>query len=405
MDARFVIVGAGQAARRAAETLRQQSSSLRICIVGDEPDVPYDRPILSKDALKNPDAEGQVFIRDMAYYAEQNIALRLGVRADEIDRSQKTLRLVDGSLIEYDRLLLATGSRARRFSGAVAEKSPVYYLRTLADARALRNALRPGKRVVVLGGGFIGLEVAASAMARGCQVSLIETASALLQRSMPSDVGSYMHDLHMKNGVNIRLNTVPYQVLLGDEGGAVVCTNNGDIGADIVIVGVGAVPNVELAENAQLRVNNGIVVDEFCCTNDPDIFAAGDVTNHFNPLLGRHLRVESWQVAENQPVIAAKNMLGERSSYAELPWLWSDQYDCNLQTLGVFTERQTLIRRQGASVDSFSILGIEPDGRLQAAAVVNCGRDMAMFKRMASSGKPASAEMLADASVSLRTII
>ncbi|MFC3106453.1 NAD(P)/FAD-dependent oxidoreductase [Undibacterium arcticum] len=405
MDTKYLIVGAGQAARRAAETLQQHAPSARICMVGDEPDIPYDRPLLSKDVLRSVDAEAGVFINGHGYYAENKVELRLGKRVAEIDRSRKTLHLNDGAAIAYDRLLLATGSRARPFPGPVSGQPKIYYLRTLADARRLRSALHPGKRVVVLGGGFIGLEVAASASVCGCDVAVIESAGRLLQRTMPAAVGAYMHDLHAARRVNILLDTVSHQVISHGADSAVVRTSKGDVPADIVVVGIGALPNVELAQHAQLSVNNGIVVDECCRTDDPDIFAAGDVTNHFNPLLGKHVRVESWQVAQNQPVTAALNMLGGNAIYSELPWLWSDQYDCNLQTLGFFSEQHNLIRRKGVHAGAFSVLALDADGRLQAATTVNSGRDMAVFKRLAASGQSLNADALADSSVSLRALM
>ncbi len=399
-----VIVGAGQAARRAAETLRQRSPSVEIRMLGAEPDMPYDRPTLSKDVLRTPEAEGGVFIRDLGFYGEQGIDLHLGSPVVEIDRSQKKVWLDNGLSFPYDRLLLATGSRARRFSGKVDEGAPFHYLRTLSDARALRGALAGRKHVVVLGGGFIGLEVAASAIARGCRVTLFESASVLLQRAMPAQIGHYMHELHLAHGVDVRLGVVPYEVDLNADGTVTVCTSSGDEQADLVVAGIGAVPNVELAEGAQIAVGNGVLVDESCRSNDPDIFAAGDVTNHYNPLLGRRLRVESWQVAENQPAVAAANMLGESLVYAEFPWLWTDQYDCNLQTLGVFSDDLEVVRRDGPDAHRFSVLGIDAQGRLRAACAVNSGRDMAMFKRMAHSGRPLDVERLVDEGSSLRAL-
>lgn len=400
-----VIVGAGQAARRAAESLRERSPLVEIHVLGDEPDMPYDRPTLSKGVLQAPDAESAVFIRDLGFYGEQGINLHLGSPVVEIDRSQKKVWLDSGQSYPYDRLLLATGSRARRFSGKVAHQAPFYYLRTLSDARALRCALVDRKHVVVLGGGFIGLEVAASAVRRGCRVTLFEAASVLLQRAMPTEIGHYMYGLHVAHGVDIRLGVVPYEVDLNPDGRVTVCTNNGDIVADLVVAGIGAVPNVELAESAGILVKNGVLVDERCRTNDPEVFAAGDVTNHYNPLLGRHLRVESWQVAENQPSVAAANMLGTADVYAEFPWLWTDQYDCNLQTLGTFSDDLTVVHRDGVDADRFSVLGLDENGRLRAACTVNSGREMAMFKRMAHSGKMLDVEHLVDSGASLRALI
>lgn len=405
MEIDYLIVGGGQAGRRAAETLREHAPDARICLIGDEPHPPYDRPVLSKAALLSPPAEDLAFIRDAAYYREQRIELLLGRRAIGVDRESKAVWLDDGQHLRYGRLLLATGSRPRRLSTPVNGDADVHYLRTLADMRKLRNALRAGASVVILGGGFIGLELAASAVSYGCEVTVIEPADALLKRSMPALVSDHIRALHIANGVRIQLDTVPVSLRADASGRVTVHTNRGDRRADVVIAGIGAVPNVELARSAGLVVDNGIVVDERCRTADPDIFAAGDVTSHFNPLLGGYLRVESWQVAENQPVVAACNMLGGDLVYAELPWLWSDQFDCNLQTLGVFTGQGQLICRGDPITGTFSVLEIDSGSRLAAAATVNCGRDMTALRKLAISGKSLILQQLADTSTVLRGLL
>jgi len=398
-----VIVGAGQAARRAAEALRERSAEVEIDLFGDEPDMPYDRPTLSKDVLRSPNAESDVFIRELSYYQEQRIGLHLNCPVQEIDRASKRIWLENGHEVPYDRLLLATGSRARKFTGRV-DAGALQYLRTLTDARSLRFALKRSKRVAVIGGGFIGLEVAASAVSHGCSVTVFESANALLQRVMPAQISRYMRDLHLSHGVDVRVGVVPYELCLNADKTVKVCTNAGDVEADLVVAGIGAVPNVELAQKAGLRVSNGIVVDEQCRTDDPDIFAAGDVTNHYNPLLGRFIRVESWFVAESQPVIAAANMLGESETYAEFPWLWSDQYRCNLQTLGTFTSDLQVVCRGRAVDGKFSVLGVDGSGRLRAACTVNNGRDMAALKRMAVSQQVLRVDQLGNDALSLRAL-
>lgn len=405
METDYLIVGGGQAARRAAETLRQHAPEARICLIGDEPHLPYDRPALSKAALLDPQAHAGVFVRDAAGYRELRVELCLGRRAVAIDRARKIVGFDDGKQIRYGRLLLATGSRPRRLSALVSGDVNVHYLRTLDDMRKLRGVLRAGAHVVILGGGFIGLELAASAISLRCGVTVIEPADALLKRAMPRLVSEHLRALHAAHGVNIELEAVPFGLDVGRGGRVTVHTSRGDREADVVIAGIGAVPNVELAECAGLSVDNGIVVDAHCRTSDPDIFAAGDVTCHFNPLLGRHLRVESWQVAENQPVVAARNMLGGDLVYEELPWLWSDQFDCNLQTLGVFTGQGQLICRGDPVAGAFSVLEIDARSRLVAAATVNCGRDMAVLRKLAISRKSLILQKLADTNTVLRGLL
>jgi anthranilate 1,2-dioxygenase ferredoxin reductase subunit len=400
----YVIVGAGHAARRAAETLRQHDGQVRIMVIGDEAELPYDRPVLSKDALLGHEGELRAFIRDAAWYRDQRIEMLLGARVEEIDRAGREVRLADGARIAYQRLLIATGSRVRRFAGPVDDGVKLHYVRTVGDSRALREVLLPGKRVAVLGGGFIGLEVAASAITRGCAVTLLEPASRLLLRSMPEAVGAYMLALHAGRGVDMRLGTTPAGIRATPHG-ALVDTDRGEVPADVVVIGIGVIPNCELAEAAGLAVDNGIVVDEQCRTADPLIFAAGEVTNHFNGLLGRHVRVESWQVAENQPAVAAANMLGGTQVYREVPWLWSDQYDCNIQTLGLFSPHHQIITRGDPAGGSFSLFSLDADGRLEAVAAVNSGRDVGASRRLMAAGKIIDAARLADPATALRTLL
>ncbi|KVT44799.1 anthranilate 1,2-dioxygenase system ferredoxin--NAD(+) reductase [Burkholderia ubonensis] len=400
-----LIVGAGHAARRTAEALRVRDPDVRIVMIGAERELPYDRPALSKDALLSDGGEARAFVRDAAWYDAQRIALRLGTRVDAIERDAQRVRLDDGATLPYRRLVLATGSRVRRFGGPVDAGVPLHYVRTVADARALRAALAPGKHVAVLGGGFIGLEVAAAARQLGCAVTVIDPAARLLQRALPDVVGVFARRLHDGRGVEFRLSALPRAIRRGAAGGAVVETDGGDVTADIVVVGIGVVPNVELAQAAGLDVDNGVRVDAGCRTSDPAIFAAGEVTMHFNPLLGRHVRIESWQVAENQPAVAAANALGANEAYAELPWLWSDQYDCNLQMLGLFGGERTTVVRGDPSEGAFSVFGLGDDGRLVAAAAVNAGRDIGACRRMIAADAVPDPERLADPAVNLKAFL
>lgn len=404
MHADYLIVGAGQAGRRAAESLRSLAPTAQVCLVGEEAELPYDRPILSKDALFNVEDEAKAFIQEKGFYESQQIELRLGSRVQMVDRAARQVELASGEKITYEKLLLATGSRARPYPGQVGEGVELLYLRTLEQARQLRSRLVAGKRLVILGGGFIGLEVAASARKLGCEVTVLEPASSLLQRVMPKVIGDYLLELHRRAGVNVCLDTLPSKITRGTRG-LLIESNRGTHEADEVLVGIGALPNVELATDIGLLVENGIVVDEQCRTSDPHIFAAGDVTSHFNPLLGRHVRVESWQVAEYQPQVAAANMVGNEESYAQTPWLWSDQYQCNLQTLGFFSGTGSVLLRGKVEEDAFSVIELDAEGRLLAVATVNQGRDMAAFKRLAASGKSLDEAALADSVMNLRSLL
>ncbi|WP_338340306.1 anthranilate 1,2-dioxygenase system ferredoxin--NAD(+) reductase [Burkholderia vietnamiensis] len=401
----FVIVGAGHAARRTAEALRARDADAPIVMIGAERELPYDRPALSKDALLNDGGEQRAFVRDAAWYDAQRIALRLGTRVDAIEREAQRVRLDDGTTLPYAKLVLATGSRVRTFGGPIDAGVVAHYVRTVADARALRAQLVRGRRVAVLGGGFIGLEVAAAARQLGCNVTVIDPAARLLQRALPEVVGAYAHRLHDERGVGFQMATLPRAIRAAAGGGAIVETDRGDVHADVVVVGIGVLPNVELAQAAGLDVDNGIRVDAGCRSADRAIFAAGEVTMHFNPLLGRHVRIESWQVAENQPAVAAANLLGADDAYAELPWLWSDQYDCNLQMLGLFGAGQTTVVRGDPARGPFTVFGLGDDGRIVAAAAVNLGRDIGAARRLIAAGAMPDPQQLADSTVGLKTFL
>ncbi|AIO44620.1 FAD-dependent oxidoreductase [Burkholderia cenocepacia] len=401
----FVIVGAGHAARRTAEALRARDAAARIVMIGAERELPYDRPALSKDALLTDGGEQRAFIRDAAWYDTQRIALRLGTRVDAIERDVQRVRLDDGATLPYGKLVLATGSRVRTFGGAIDDGVAVHYVRTVDDARALRAQLAPGRRVAVLGGGFIGLEVAAAARQLGCDVTVIDPAPRLLQRALPEVVGAYARQLHDARGVLFRMATLPRTIRRAPGGGAVVETDQGDVPADVVVVGIGVVPNIELAQAAGLDVDNGIRVDAGCRTADAAIFAAGEVTMHFNPLLGRHVRIESWQAAENQPAVAAANLLGADETYAELPWLWSDQYDCNLQMLGLFGSERTIVVRGEPASGPFTVFALGDDGRIVAVAAANLGRDIGASRRLIAAGAVPDPVKLADPAVNLKTFM
>ncbi|WP_175717347.1 anthranilate 1,2-dioxygenase system ferredoxin--NAD(+) reductase [Burkholderia anthina] len=401
----FVIVGAGHAARRTAEALRARDADARIVMIGAERELPYDRPALSKDALLGDGGEQRAFVRDAAWYDAERIELRLGTRVEAMDRAAQRVQLDDGATLPYARLVLATGSRVRAFGGPIDAGVVPHYVRTVADARALRAQLAPGRRVAVLGGGFIGLEVAAAARQLGCEVTVIDPAARLLQRALPEVVGAYARRLHDARGVSFRMATLPRALRRAAGGGAIVETDRGDVQADIVVVGIGVVPNVELAQAAGLDVDNGIRVDAGCRTADRAIFAAGEVTMHFNPLLGRHVRIESWQVAENQPAVAAANLLGADETYAELPWLWSDQYDCNLQMLGLFGSERTIVVRGDPASGPFTVFGLGDDGKIVAVAAANLGRDIGASRRLIAAGAVPDPVKLADPAVNLKTFL
>jgi len=392
---RFVIIGAGPAGMRAAEVLRVEAPDADILLIGDEPHLPYDRPPLSKAFLTDGLAPARLHLKPESFYAEQHIRLRLGTTATRIDRAAKTVELADGERVAYDRLLLATGCHARRLP-ALFDAADVHYLRSLADAERIRQALAPGREIVLIGGGFIGLELAAAATRRGAKVTVLEALPRLMARGMPPLIGDYARALHERHGVRFEFDARVKSIARSPSGGAVVTTARADHVGDMVVAGIGAAPNTALAEAAGIAVADGIMVDAQGRSSDPDIFAAGDATRHLNPLLGRAIRVESWQVALNQAAMVARAMAGASDTYAELPWLWTDQYDCNIQVLGCVDPAMEMIRRGDAAAPGFTLIGLDSEARITAAITVNTGRDMAVLRRLATSRARVPKEALAD---------
>ncbi|WP_375595143.1 FAD-dependent oxidoreductase [Algihabitans albus] len=368
-----VIVGAGQAGGRTAAHLRKQGWQDRILLLGEEPDPPYERPPLSKEVLSD-DADpltGRLYPPD--WYEENGVELRQSCRVERLDLGDRTLDLATGGRESWDVLVLATGCRARLLDCPGADLPGVMTLRTSADAGALRPHLRSGAQVVLIGGGFIGLELAASATARGCKVTLLEARPQLLERALPDRVAALLADRHRRAGVDLRLGAG----LAAFEGeGRVQAVRLGDgsrLPADLVVVGIGAQPNVELAQAAGLACDDGILVDSHCCAGG-SVYALGDCSRHRDAWLNGPVRLESWENAELAPQAAAKAILGRPEPYGGVPWFWTDQYDVNLQLLGLKQPVEREVLRGDPESGSFLLFGLAGQ-RVVTAALVNAGRD------------------------------
>src|SRR5262245_6618975 len=334
MSEQFVIVGAGLAGAKAAETLRAEGFSGSIVLVGDEDHRPYERPPLSKGLLLGTANRDEAFVHSAQWYADNDVDLRTGIRATSLDRDSRAVVLADGSRLTYDRLLLATGSRPRRLNAPGADLDGVLYLRTLGDSQRLDASIAEGTRVVLIGGGWSGLEVAAAARTRGAIVTVVEMAPLPLQRVLGDEVATVYRDLHASNGVTFHCGVTLRELRGTDSVSAVVLADGTDIAADVVVVGVGIEPNVELAAAAGLEVAGGIVTDASLRTADACVFAAGDVASFFHPLLGRQIRVEHWANALNGGPAAARAMLGLSTVYDRLPYFYSDQYTLGMEYAG-----------------------------------------------------------------------
>ena len=404
---RIVIIGASQAGARAAEALRGAGFAGELVLVGDEPELPYERPALSKGVLLGTESAESTRIHPAEFYRDQRITLRTGVRAEAIAPASRTVMLADGGRLAYHQLLLCTGSRVRPLIGADDALAGLHYLRTLHDCQRLAQSFQPGRRLVVIGGGFIGLEVAASERKHGLEVTVVERQGALLERALPPDIAAQVEALHRGHGVAVRTGASVGRIAPDESGtrvAAVEFTDGSALQADLVVVGIGIIPNTELAEAAGARSADGVVVDEYGSTSVEGIWAAGDVTNHFNPILGRRVRLESWQNAQNQAIAVARNMVGELKPYAEVPWFWSDQYEVNLQMAGVSDPRARTVWRGEPGVNrtlAFSLL----DGRVICAVAFNAGGEMRFVRKLIESGARVPAEVLADPARKLKDVV
>ena len=365
------VVGAGLAGGKAVEALRAEGFGGRIVLFGDEPHHPYERPPLSKGYLQGNDERDTVFVHPESWYGEHDVDLRLGAAVTGLDRHAHELMTDDGQPVHYDRLLLATGASPRHLRLPGADLPGVHYLRTLDDSDALRAAFRPGANVVVIGGGWIGLETAAAARTAGATVTVLESAELPLLRVLGPQMAQVFAGLHRENGVDLRLG-VTVAALRG-EGSAVTGVELGDgavIDADAVVVGVGVTPNVDLARQAGLEVDDGVLVNASLRTSDAHVFAAGDVANAEHPVLGRRIRVEHWANALHQPEVAARSILGRDAVYDRLPYFFTDQYDLGMEYVGYASADDDVVVRGDLEGREFVALWVR-DGRVVAGMNVN----------------------------------
>lgn len=398
----MVIIGAGHAAGQAAASLRQEKYDGPITIIGDEPHVPYQRPPLSKQYLSGEQDTSRVYLRPQSFYEDKDIDLRLSTRADAIDAGAKTVTLDDGSTLDYEKLLVCTGSRARQLNIEGSNLPGIHYLRTIGDVDGIRAEMEAGKSLVIVGGGYIGLEVASVGVEAGLTVHVLEMEDRILQRVTTPEMSNYYHGLHTSRGVNIHTNTGVTGFAGDGKVEKVLCGDDVSFDADLVIVGIGIIPNIEIAEAAGLHCDNGIVVDEHCRTSDEHIYAAGDCTNHPNPLLNRRLRLESVPNAMEQARVCASNMLGGDKTYASIPWFWSDQYELKLQMVGFSADGDQQVLRGDMSTNQFAVFYLS-DGKVVAADAVNSAKEFMICKQLI--GKPVDTAVLADPESDLKSLL
>jgi 3-phenylpropionate/trans-cinnamate dioxygenase ferredoxin reductase component len=390
----FAVVGAGLAGAKAVESLRAEGFDGRLVLFGAEPHRPYERPPLSKGYLLGKAERDAAFVHEADWYAEHDVDLRLNTPVAGLDRHAHELITGHGDPLHYDKLVLTTGATPRHLQVPGAELAGVRYLRTIDDSDALRAAFRPDARVVVIGGGWIGLETAAAARAAGSAVTVLESAPLPLLRVLGRRMASVFADLHRDNGVDLRCEVTVAAIRPADDDpstvGGVELGDGTVLDADVVVVGVGVTPNVDLARSAGLDVDDGVLVDASLRTSDADVVAAGDVANAEHPVLGRRIRVEHWANALNQPAVAAKTMLGTDAVYDRLPYFFTDQYDLGMEYLGYASADDDVVVHGDLGKREFVALWTR-EGRVVAGMNVNVWDVTDRIRELILSGKPADA--------------
>ena len=400
---RILIIGAGQAGGRAAEALCSAGYAGPVTLVGDEAEPPYERPALSKGVLLGDETAESTHIHSRESWRAKGVELICGVRAEAIAPAGRSVLLSDGTRLEYGELILATGSRVRPLIGVDDTLGGVHYLRTIADARRLAWDLVPGRRMVVIGGGFIGLEVASSAAKRGLSVTVVERQPALLERALPGEIAAAVERMHRARAVDVRLGAGVSALHGTGRVSAVGLADGTELPADVVVIGIGIIPNTELAEGAGADSADGVVTDEYGRTSVDNIWAAGDVTSHYNPVLGRRVRLESWQNAQNQAIAVAKNAIGRRVPYAEVPWFWSDQHGVNIQIVGMAVPGAETVWR-GDPSNGRAMAFSTVDGRIVCATAFNSGGEIRFARKLIETRQQVDASVLADGSRKLKDL-
>jgi 3-phenylpropionate/trans-cinnamate dioxygenase ferredoxin reductase subunit len=397
-----IIIGASHAGAQLATGLRQSGWGGKISVVGNEAIPPYHRPPLSKAYLAGEKHSDELLIRPAAFYEKSSIDLVLGTRVTAIDRLNKNITLHDGGTIPYSKLALTTGARVRKLSLPGCDLDGVFYLRDLNDVDRIRGYVGRGKSAVIVGGGYIGLETAASLRKLGMNVTVLEALPRVLQRVTAPEVSAFYSRVHGEEGVRIITDAVVESLEGKTRVSAVKLAEGGTLDADVVVIGVGVIPETELAEQAGLTVDNGIVVDEFARTSDADIVAAGDCTNHYNPMYGRRLRLESVQNATDQAKTAANTLCGKLEAYHALPWFWSDQFDLKLQIAGLSQGFDRVVLR-GSSISgrSFAAFYFSAD-RLLAVDAINRPKEFMAVRRALAAGHSADPAKLADEAIDIQ---
>jgi 3-phenylpropionate/trans-cinnamate dioxygenase ferredoxin reductase subunit len=399
----IVIVGANLTGGAAATTLRSEGFDGAIVMIGEEPYPPYERPPLSKEYLRGERPAETSLLRPGSWYEEHDVDLRLGVRAERVDPAARVVRLEDGTEVPYGNVLVATGGRNRRIGVPGSDLAGIHYLRTIEEADEIREEARPGRRAVVVGAGFIGCEVAASLRQLGVEVEVVEILDTALQRALGPEVGRVMEGVHRDHGVEFHFGQIVERFLGSGRVEGVVTDRGRTIECDFVVVGLGIEPNIDVVANAGVATEDGILVDELCRTSVEGVYAAGDVANHWHPLFGRRMRVEHWDNALKQGAEAARSMMGKEEPFDDPHWFWSDQYDHNLQSIGVLSDWDELAIRGSLEERSFVAFYLK-GGLMMGAVGLDRGKDVRRCRALIADRRPLDPVALKDEDVDLKRL-
>lgn len=399
----IAIIGGGLAGAKAAQALREQDFDGDVVLFGAEDHLPYERPPLSKDYLAGSKSLSEFTVHDGDWYRDQRVDLRPGTAIEKIDAAGHSVSLPDGSSLSYEKLILATGSRSRHLDLPGADAGGVHHLRTYDDAVALSEAISDGVRIAIVGGGWIGLEVAASARERGAEVAVVEAAEQPLIGALGAEVGAVFADLHRAHGVDLHTGVGVQEIVVDDGRARGLGLDNGQrIDADLVLVAAGAIPNLEVAESAGLDIGDGgVLVTSGLRSSDPDIYAVGDIANAEHPVLGRRVRTEHWANALNQPAIAVTNALGGNAEYTNLPYFFTDQYDLGMEYAGLASGNDHVVFRGDVEGREFVVFWLDDDDHIRAGMQVNIWDQLDTIKELIASGNRVDTAKLADPDVGL----
>ena len=400
----IVVIGSGQAAIQTVMSLKRNEFTGSIKVIGEEDHLPYQRPPLSKDFLLEEYKPERVSLKKKEFYEENGVDLILGKRAESIDTILKEITLSDENKIRYDQLVIATGSRVRKLNVPGSDKKGIYYLRDLDDANALKQRLKKNKKMVIVGAGYIGLEVASVAASLGVEVTVIEMANRVMNRTVDTMISSYYQKLHESHGVKIYLDNGLKAFEGGDSVNAVLCSDGLMLKADLVVIGAGVLPNQEIAIEAGLECNNGIMVNEFGETSTAHVYACGDCTNHPNKGLNTRLRLESVHNAMEQSKTVANTIMGNKEPYDQVPWFWSDQYDHKLQLVGISGDHDEVVMRGLESEQKFLLFYLK-NSELIAVNAINSSKEFLICRKLVANKVKISSDVIEDQSVNLNDLL